>query len=174
MKRVKSKKKHRKGKGKGASFERHVCKALSMWVSHGKREDLFWRSSMSGGRATVARKKGSVVRQAGDITAVNAQGNAFTDAFYVECKFYKHIDLETFLVNGKGKIATWWARCRIEARSYGREPLLIVLQNRWPVLVINRPASMAHCCQPLATLHRRKCDVTLFTDILKTRYVYVR
>lgn len=28
-------------KAKGASFERDVCKKLSLWVSDGKREDLY-------------------------------------------------------------------------------------------------------------------------------------
>jgi len=42
------------GKAKGASFERDICRRLSLWVSAGKQEDVFWRSAMSGGRSTVA------------------------------------------------------------------------------------------------------------------------
>src|SRR5215216_6431446 len=39
--------------GKGPQWEREVCRALSLWVTNGERVDVFWRSAMSGGRATV-------------------------------------------------------------------------------------------------------------------------
>jgi hypothetical protein len=47
------------GKQKGSQFERDVCRELSLWVSHGKQEDVYWRSAMSGGRSTVAALKGA-------------------------------------------------------------------------------------------------------------------
>ena len=62
------------GKQKGSGFERTICHELSMWISHGKHDDLFWRSSMSGGRATVMFKKGGQNRtQNGDITAIQME-----------------------------------------------------------------------------------------------------
>ena len=46
------------GKAKGSSFERLICKELSLWITGGEHQDVFWRSAMSGGRSTVAMKKG--------------------------------------------------------------------------------------------------------------------
>jgi hypothetical protein len=74
------------GKGKGSSFERKVCVLLSLWVTNGKKKDAFWRSSMSGGRATIHVKRGDKNRQAGDIAAVAPEGHQFTDVFFAECK----------------------------------------------------------------------------------------
>ena len=51
------------GKEKGSSFERLVCKRMSMWLSKGERDDLFWRSAMSGGRATVQLRDDIVDRK---------------------------------------------------------------------------------------------------------------
>ena len=51
------------GKQKGGEYERTVCKKLSLWVSNGTRDDIFWRSAMSGGRATLQRKKGIIISQ---------------------------------------------------------------------------------------------------------------
>ncbi|MBM3120244.1 MAG: hypothetical protein FJ006_12010, partial [Chloroflexi bacterium] len=57
---------------KGASFERDISRQLSLWWTHGERDDVFWRSSMSGGRATVRAKKGQkTAYQNGDITATD-------------------------------------------------------------------------------------------------------
>lgn len=133
------------GKRKGSAFEREVCKKLSLWVSGGKNADLFWRSAMSGGRATVARKNGKLVRQAGDVCAVTPEGHPFTDFWYIECKHYKTIDLGQFVVTYKGKLAEWWKKARREARAYGKEPMLIVKQNGWPAMLFTRPG----LCGPL-------------------------
>ena len=75
------------GKEKGSAYERAICKRLSLYVSKGKRDDLFWRSAMSGGRATLQAKKGKKAQaQAGDITSIAAEGNKLTSTFMIECK----------------------------------------------------------------------------------------
>lgn len=160
---------------KGASFERQICKALSLWISAGRHEDLFWRTAMSGGRATVARKKGKSVRQSGDIGAVARAGHAFTNQWYIECKFYKKIDLDSFIVKGTGKIAKWWKVCRREAKHYKRDPMLIVHQNGWPWLVITRRDHAAHWCPPHLILWcredvNRRCDITFFDELTKVSH----
>lgn len=154
------------GKRKGSAFEREICKRLSLWVSGGKKADLFWRSAMSGGRATVARKKGGLVRQAGDITATAPEGHAFTDVWFVECKAYKQIDLAQFLVLRKGMLAGWWNKCKFEARQYGREPMLIVKQNGWPVLVVTK-YDYAIECFTTPIIEGGDVMVTLFSDLVK-------
>jgi hypothetical protein len=120
------------GKQKGAQFERDICKRLSLWVSGGQHEDLFWRSAMSGGRASVGKKRGKEHRrQAGDISAVSLEGCSLTDRFYVECKFVKNLGLELFLLEDRGPIAAFWSEAVGQARRFKKMPLLIMKQNRW-------------------------------------------
>jgi hypothetical protein len=72
---------------KGADFERDISRTLSLWWSHGERDDIFWRTSMSGGRATVRRKAGKeTAYQAGDITATDPVGAPLIKATVIELK----------------------------------------------------------------------------------------
>ena len=119
-----------KGKAKGSSFERDICKRLSLWLTAGKSEDVFWRSAMSGGRATVAKGK---VRQAGDITSVSPEGHILTDRLYLECKHLKDISLDC-LIKGKGNLLTIWHKTVEEAAKYDKIPCLIFRQNHYPVV----------------------------------------
>jgi hypothetical protein len=165
------------GKQKGSAFEREVCKKLSLWVSHGKSVDLFWRSAMSGGRATVARTRGRVVRQAGDITAVAPEGHALTDLTYIECKFYRDLDIESFLIHEKGKLAGFWRSTKINAKVNVKAPWLIAKQNRLPTLLITARnnhtiRSMARNYPSLLTTHLdgEPCDFWIFDNVLTLRW----
>lgn len=117
------------GKQKGGEFERKICVELSKWITGGKQQDVFWRSAMSGGRATV---KQGLVRQAGDITAVAPEGHSLTNAFYLELKHLKKITLDS-LLTGKGELITIWNKTLLESAKYDRIPVLIFRQNRWPI-----------------------------------------
>lgn len=130
------------GKRKGSSFERDVSRALSLWITNGKLEDCLWRSAMSGGRATAARKKGSVVRQAGDITAVAPEGHVLTDHWYIECKFYKDFEIASMLIANTGKLASFWNIARHQSAHHKKFPMLIFKSNRMPVLVIVSPGTL--------------------------------
>jgi hypothetical protein len=126
------------GKQKGASFERAVCKQLSLWISQGKRQDLYWRSAMSGGRATVGRKTGTDLNhQAGDICAVHPEGHVLTNSLYFECKHLKRFTLDHLITgsNASPLTAIWKTTCK-EAFHYMRIPVLIAKQNLMPVLLI--------------------------------------
>lgn len=80
--------------GKGADFERKICRQLSEWWTGGKRDDVFWRSSNSGGRATVRDRKGKRTAGAyGDIAATDPIGKPLIDIFTIELKrgeYVKH------------------------------------------------------------------------------------
>lgn len=158
------------GKAKGSAFERQVCVALSKWVSHGKESDLFWRSAMSGGRATVARRKGVNIRQAGDICSVAPEGHAFTDQWFIECKFYKDLGIAQFLLNAKGPLAAFWETAIEQARLCDRNPLLIVKQNGSPVYVITYPRMMSFFTPWLVRSQTSNCDLSLFDDMLGVSY----
>lgn len=72
---------------KGADFERDISRTLSLWWSHGERDDIFWRTSMSGGRATVRKKSGkSTAYQAGDISFTDPIGAPLIKATVIELK----------------------------------------------------------------------------------------
>lgn len=128
------------GKAKGAGFERKICKILSLWVSNGKSQDLFWRTAMSGGRATVHLRSNIMIRQAGDICAVAPEGFPFADYWFVECKNVKDAGWASFFISNTGPLAAFWRKAKEEAKKHNRNPMIII-QARGPILVItNRDA----------------------------------
>lgn len=72
---------------KGSSYEREVCKQLGKWWSGGIRDDIFWRTSGSGARATVRSAKGQKTSgQYGDICAIDSIGEPLLQVFSIELK----------------------------------------------------------------------------------------
>lgn len=72
---------------KGGQYERAVCKQLSLWWTHGERDDVFWRSSQSGGRATTRAKRGLRTHGSyGDIAAVDPIGEPLIKFATIELK----------------------------------------------------------------------------------------
>jgi hypothetical protein len=122
-------------KAKGGDYERSICKRLSRWLTRGMRDDLFWRSAMSGGRATVRFKQGAKNRtQAGDITAIDPLGERLTSLFLIECKSYRDLNLNTLLrplqdCPKDSCMHRFWETCRQDAIRHGKLPLLIGKQN---------------------------------------------
>lgn len=128
------------GKQKGSAFERVVCRDLSLWMTGGKRDDLFWRSAMSGGRATVKFKKGGEnLTQTGDITAIDPLGEMFTRRFIPECKFYSNLDFRGALLGNKGGISGFWLELVEKAKQQGNKlPIMFAKENRTsPVVVLD-------------------------------------
>lgn len=132
------------GKQKGSAFERQVCVALSRWVSAGSRDDCFWRSAMSGGRATVRNKQGRQQQSmVGDISAVAQPGHAFLSVFVVECKHIKNLDVLSAFTTASGQLFKFWKKLKEQSEECGRKPLLIAKQNRYPALVFIGPEDCA-------------------------------
>lgn len=159
------------GKRKGAAFERQVCVALSLWVTGGEKKDVFWRSAMSGGRATVIRKRGGVNRQAGDIAAVAPEGTALVAEFFVEAKKVRDLRVGAFLFNGNGTLASFWKKACREARKHGREPMLIACQNNFGTLVILK----RHYLLPIPRIESQgngvfSCVIYRLSDFLEFSY----
>jgi len=74
-------------KSKGSRFERDVAKQLSLWWSGGQRDDIFYRSSSSGARATCrAVKNKNTANSAGDLSYLDASGKPFLECVAVEIK----------------------------------------------------------------------------------------
>lgn len=175
----------RKGgsKAKGSAMEREICKKLSLWVSHGKREDLYWRSAMSGGRATVAGRRGiNLASQAGDISSVDKAGHVLTGDFYFETKHVRNIGLDSFIVKNMGPMSAYWHTARKEARKYEKRPILIIKQNRFPTLFICELANVGllvgnannaqNYLARVMTDTRVRCEIWRFDDVLAKPFAY--
>jgi len=72
---------------KGGQFEREFAKRLGLWWTDGDRDDVFWRSSNSGGRATIRARSGKgTFGQAGDIAATDPIGLPLLKVMTLELK----------------------------------------------------------------------------------------
>jgi len=77
----------RRSMAKGSGFERDICRALSLWWTDGKRDDVFWRTSASGARATVRGRQGKQTAGGyGDVCAVDPIGEPLLKVFSIEIK----------------------------------------------------------------------------------------
>ncbi len=96
-------------RGKGSTFERWFCKRLSLWWTDGKRDDVFWRTAGSGGRATNRHRTGlSTAGGYGDIMAVDVVGQQFLDVFTLELKRgYSTAHVMDLVDKGKAPITKW-------------------------------------------------------------------
>ncbi len=75
------------GKNKGSTFERWVCKRLSLWWSNGDSDDIFYRTASSGGRATQRAHKGKrTVNHYGDVSASDPEGYPLLNYVTIELK----------------------------------------------------------------------------------------
>ena len=144
-------------------------------MTDGAKEDCFWRSAMSGGRATVGRKSGKDHAQhAGDITATSPEGHVLTDRWYVECKSYKDLAICSAMLSGTGLLAKFWRETCDQATHYKRLPMLIAHQNQQPTIVL---VPTAHLLNPygsalypralIGRFNRMRCDIMEFDLMLK-------
>lgn len=159
------------GKSKGSSFERELCKKLSLWVSNGTNEGVYWRSALSGGRSTVAFSKGKILgSSAGDISCIHPDGQKFLDKYFIEAKFYRDLNMAGLFFN-KGTLFTFWEVAKREAAKYGKHPILIAKQNQYPALILG--SNIAHSDfefkNPIIILHQ---DLVIgqFDDFLAKPY----
>lgn len=153
------------GKGKGSAFERYCCKRLSLYVTMGQRDDVFWRSAMSGGRATLQLRQDIINRaQSGDMTAIAPEGYALCDRCLFENKFYTNLAIPQGLLKGTGHLINFWRSTQKAAARYGKAPVLIAKQNLLPVIVLCPPGLALFRGPPVMTLHRLEAEVFLFEE----------
>lgn len=125
---------------KGGQFEREICVQLSLWWSDGELDDVFWRSSTSGARATVRHRKGKTTfGQYGDIQAVRPEGMDLTNFCTIECKRGYSDSTFADLIETPDKQNKWlefFEQARIERRT-AKVPyyLLIVKRDRKPAVI---------------------------------------
>lgn len=71
----------------------------------------------------------------GDIVAIDAAGQFFTDLFSIECKSYKDFDFSEYFKDTKGEIKQWWKQCCEDAEAANKLPFLIFKKNNSPSYV---------------------------------------
>ena len=125
-------------KNKGSSFERLISKKISLWYSNGEKDDLFYRTSNSGGRFTVRINKGKETSgQHGDVCSYSSESELFSKNILIECKHYKDADLWSLFTESKGdNIFNWWKEAVKESVDSKTEPMLVVRQNNRPILLL--------------------------------------
>jgi len=155
-------------KDKGSSFERTICKQLSLLVTNGERTDVFWRSALSGGRATLQFDQGIINQaQAGDISAISKEGMWLIDNYQIECKHYKDLEFASGFLSNTGAVYGFWQSLVKDATRRGKKPLLIAKQNNRPIVMLTLPANSPSHIPAIITLHQWPAEVRLFSEIEK-------
>lgn len=163
------------GKSKGGAYERLVCEMLSLWMSHGTDSDWFWRTAGSGSRGTNRKSKGMQANQVGDIVAIDERGASLTNKFFIECKFYKNLQLDSLIYGTPkdGSILEFWNKTKADALFFGKKPMIIARQNNKKDLIgIDWVTKYVvgddnHNLRPLASYPIRSLHLYLLEDFLK-------
>jgi hypothetical protein len=123
---------------KGPQWERSSCQRLSLWVTNMLREDVFWRTSISGGRATFRSRRvdtNQAVRsrlldnQQGDITAIHPDGQVLLDLFIIECKFWRDMEFAHLVFGKRGMFLPEWLKLQNSCNRHDRAMLFLAKQN---------------------------------------------
>lgn len=167
------------GSQKGSQFEREICRKLSEWWTLGiegkARDDVFWRASQSGGRATQRAKFGKTTFGSyGDITAVDPVGTSLLRVFTFELKRGKShgfigdmIDLP--LDAAIQPIEKTFEQAAKSAKDAGSVTWMVISQrDRRRCMVYSTPilSAFAPCRRfymPRGTLHQKICYMPLST-----------
>ena len=125
---------------KGGGYEREISKKLSLWWTYGKRDDIFWRTAGSGGRATTRMKtRKKTADSAGDLMALSKIGKPFTKRFLVEIKRgYSKKKGAVAVLNlldskklGKTNavLLTWVKKALLEMKQHKRRDIIIIFRR---------------------------------------------
>ncbi len=119
---------------KGFGFERLIAKKLSKWWTDNKRDDIFWRTSGSGGRATIRSRQGKQTSGGyGDLMALDEIGKPFENYFLLElkCGYSRDVDILDFIdkKNKKCILLDWWFKSEEEKKEAGRDQVLLILRR---------------------------------------------
>lgn len=135
------------GKAKGNGFEREICTLLSKWWTEEERDDIFWRSTISGGRATRRAKSGKRTEgQYGDVQAVDPIGLPLTRLLTIEIKRgYKNASFGDLLDLGPKKKTIWhdWVeQARRESEQAKSFAWLLIVKRDFRQTVVVGPVGL--------------------------------
>ncbi len=167
-------------KAKGSSFERVISKKLSLWWTNNEKEDVFWRTSNSGGRATVRGQKGKkTCNQHGDLCAIDPIGEPFLKMFAIEIKkgYSKHTIAD--LLDKPEKAADQeyekWIKQAIASQvgSGSRYWMIIVQRNRRECLVFFPYKFCAEVCGEDTTMGGVPPSLVIDIQMKNTKHVII-
>jgi len=132
------------GHRKGATFERDICRQLSLWWTDNVRDDIFWRTPQSGGRATRREQKGKgTAGNYGDIMAVDQIGIPLINFMTFELKYGYGLASAMDLVDGSSK--SLWRKWIIGAQRVCDEA-----GSLYWALIVRRHQKRCVICYPEA------------------------
>jgi len=119
---------------KGPSFERDQCRLWSLWWTNGEADDVFWRTSGSGARATTRSKKGVTTKNSyGDMGALDSVGEPLTNYFLFEFKrgytgssFLDYVDMKN---KKKAELVNFWLKAEEDRANADRHYTILVLRR---------------------------------------------
>ena len=129
------------GSRKGGGFEREMAKWLSSFWSLGSNQDLCWRSSSSGGRVKLNKRKMSHLVY-GDLSPISADMEPFFNKFCVELKHYKELTADDLLGAPGSNILKFINQTVDEADGSNRWPILIYKANFYPTRIVIRDVTV--------------------------------
>lgn len=172
---------------------------MSLWVSGLTREDIFWRSAISGGRATMATRRARyrssrprLSKCEGDITAIDPMGDLLLRLFVIECKHWRSLGLTILVFREnpqRAPLTLAWRKTIREGRPDRREPMMIVREDNQPDLLITTSRGSRVLLRGVAPGDRLVCraviprlgmriyllnDVLVRVDFERLRLIYGR
>lgn len=144
---------------KGGEFEREFCKDLSRWWTNGARDDIFWRTAGSGGRATARRKQGRTTANSnGDIMATDVLGIPLLNVFAFELKrgYSKHTIVDVFDKAPNSALQeyeNWIVQAEESQRNSDAESWAIVTRRDRRVAMLYMPTWALNTLTELQLLH---------------------
>ncbi len=119
------------GKNKGSGYAHVVCKQLSLWWTADLRDDVFYPSQGSGGRATRRAIKGiTTPGQYGDICCTDPIGQPFMKTFVVEVKRgYNDATIQDLLDKPNSTYLKWFEKAERDRKAAG-VPLWMLVVKR--------------------------------------------
>lgn len=124
---------------KGGSFERELAKKLSLWLSRGEDDSWLWRTSNSGGRATVRGRKGKGTKgHCGDLGACCREAEPFLQLVTIEAKRgYNRCGSIADLLDRNEKVSRgkphayelWFAQAEAARRRAGSRYWMLVVRR---------------------------------------------
>jgi hypothetical protein len=154
---------------KGSSFERELCKKLSRWWTNGADDNVFWRSSNSGGRATVrGRRTKQEERHVGDIISIDPDSEPFTNTFVIEAKKgYGNCSIIDLVSNPQWSYTTGFSPLLRQAIEQATEA-----QAMYWMLIhqANRKVGMVHIpssSEPLFPINQYHCKVRTIVPAIR-------
>lgn len=150
------------GRNKGAAFERDIARKLSLWITGGASHYTLHRSTASGGRSTTLQKKGIILGEsAGDLQAIQPEGEEFIRKYFIECKAYIHLQWANLIVGGPCRALEFYKKATEQAAMFQKIPLMIAKQNRLPVMVM-MPITAANDLDIKTSVYPQYQDAVLF------------